>query len=124
MSNQQFLFIFSHVLTASYKHRSDTLCVTQTLTDAQTDLGTISLDSIVTMVSNGTTIPSSVICTDCVQEAYNILSENFPSYASQAESSVESECGSSFVGAISIPFEKNSRKKLTSIGFRRRDNSI
>ncbi|KAJ6625512.1 hypothetical protein B0H10DRAFT_2001654 [Mycena sp. CBHHK59/15] len=78
---------------------SGTNCVTQTLTNIQNILGTLSLNNIGTIITTAlstTTIPSNVTCTDCTKEAYNILNKNFPSLVSSEASAVQSECGSSF----------------------------
>ncbi|CAK5281591.1 unnamed protein product [Mycena citricolor] len=79
---------------------SGTNCITQTLSSLQTSLGTLSLNSIGTVISNAfksnLRLPSNVTCTDCVKEAYNVLNQDFPSTGSALSTSLQNQCGSSF----------------------------
>ncbi|KAJ6587045.1 hypothetical protein DFH09DRAFT_977461 [Mycena vulgaris] len=78
---------------------SGTNCITQTLTNIQAILGTLSLNNIGDVVANAfttTSIPTNVTCSNCVKQAYNVLNADFPSTASSAASALQSECGSSF----------------------------
>jgi len=78
---------------------SSTNCVTQTLTNLQNILGTLTVSNVVSHVEKEaqTSFPTNVTCTDCVQAAYNVINQQFPSVASQELSTLESQCGSSFV---------------------------
>ncbi|KAJ6499176.1 hypothetical protein C8R45DRAFT_106585 [Mycena sanguinolenta] len=79
---------------------SGTNCITQTLTNIQSILGTLSIDNIGTVITNAFTstssLPANVSCTNCVKQAYNILNQDFPSAASSVGSDLNSECGASF----------------------------
>ncbi|KAJ7091263.1 hypothetical protein C8R44DRAFT_891660 [Mycena epipterygia] len=80
---------------------SGTNCITQTLTNIQAILGTLSISNVGEVIENAfttsTNIPSNITCTNCVKEAYNVLNGDFPSTASSAASPLQSECGSSFL---------------------------
>jgi len=78
---------------------SGTNCITQTLTNIQSILGTLSLSNIGDVIAKAvttTSIPSNVTCTNCVKQAYNVLNQSFPSTASSLTSELNSECGASF----------------------------
>ncbi|KAF7376253.1 hypothetical protein MSAN_00040600 [Mycena sanguinolenta] len=79
---------------------SGTNCITETLTNIQSMLGTLSLDNIGTIITNAFTstssLPANVSCSNCVKGAYNILNQNFPSTASSIASELDSECGANF----------------------------
>jgi hypothetical protein len=79
---------------------SGTNCVTQTLTNIQNVVGTLTLSNILSLAVNpaGINLPSNVTCTDCIKEAYNIIEENYPSLLSGEQSTLQSTCGSSFTG--------------------------
>ncbi|KAJ7178407.1 hypothetical protein C8R43DRAFT_457182 [Mycena crocata] len=81
---------------------SGTNCVTQTLTNVQAILGTLSLDNVGGVIEKAVTttassIPSNVTCTNCIKEAFNIVNADFPSMASSASSAIQSECGADFI---------------------------
>ncbi|KAJ7497419.1 hypothetical protein FB451DRAFT_1076101 [Mycena latifolia] len=78
---------------------SGTNCITQTLTNIQTILGTLSLTNVGDVITNAfstTEIPSNVTCSNCVKAAYNVLNDTFPDAVSSEASALQSECGSSF----------------------------
>ncbi|KAJ7446186.1 hypothetical protein B0H11DRAFT_1746190, partial [Mycena galericulata] len=78
---------------------SGTNCITETLTNIQNILGTLSLNNIGNVAANAfttSTIPSNVTCSNCIKEAYNVLESSFPATASTAASALQSECGSDF----------------------------
>src|ERR1700733_6513822 len=78
-----------------------TLCVTETLTNIQSILGTLSISNIENVVANAmalTSFPTNVTCTDCVKQAYNIFEKDFPSEVSDITGPLQSLCGSSFTG--------------------------
>ncbi|EEB92613.1 hypothetical protein MPER_08851 [Moniliophthora perniciosa FA553] len=79
----------------------DTNCVTQTLTNIQNSVGTLSPNNIVNIVANISTQDSllnaqNITCTDCIKEAYNIINTDFP-LGSDAQSELQQQCGASFV---------------------------
>ncbi|KAJ7217927.1 hypothetical protein GGX14DRAFT_357924 [Mycena pura] len=79
---------------------SKTNCITQTLTNIQNILGTLSLNNIVDVIENAAktnSIPSNVTCSNCVKEAYNIFSQDFPSASSGLKGQLQSECGASMI---------------------------
>ncbi|KAG6819082.1 hypothetical protein H0H93_015653 [Arthromyces matolae] len=78
------------------KHGS-TNCVTETLTNAQNILGTLSLTAVVTIATSGAneTLPANVTCTDCVKGIYNIANTAAPGLIDS--SGVSGTCGTSFI---------------------------
>jgi len=77
------------------------LCVTQTLTNLQTLLGTLSLSNYLTVFQQAmslTQVPTNITCTACVQAAYVTLRTDFPSVVSQYDITTElnSICPSGF----------------------------
>ncbi|KAK7472753.1 hypothetical protein VKT23_000863 [Stygiomarasmius scandens] len=76
----------------------NTKCVTQTLTNIQDMVGTLSISNVGNIGANiaSSDVPSNVTCTDCIKEAYNIINEDFPSLVSDAQSDLQSQCGSDF----------------------------
>ncbi|KAJ7045642.1 hypothetical protein C8F04DRAFT_1206487 [Mycena alexandri] len=84
---------------------SGTNCITETLTNIQAILGTLSLSNIGTVIANAfttTTVPSNITCSNCVKQAYNVLNKDFPSTASSLTSELDSQCGANFTGTNSI----------------------
>lgn len=83
---------------------NNTLCATETLTNIQNSVGTLSksgVESLVNQLSNGQipNVPSSALCTDCNKESFNIIKADFPDLvSSQVVSEVSGECGATFVG--------------------------
>ncbi|KAF9012439.1 hypothetical protein BDQ17DRAFT_1232492 [Cyathus striatus] len=76
----------------------NTNCVTQTLTNLQSVTGTLTLSEISALISNPpTNLPSNVTCTNCVKAAYNIVNQTAPSLVSDVTSSLQSQCGTSFL---------------------------
>ncbi|KAJ6594025.1 hypothetical protein B0H19DRAFT_1246741 [Mycena capillaripes] len=78
---------------------SGTNCITQTLTNIQNILGTLSISNIGDVIQKAfttTSVPSNVTCTNCVKQAYNVLNKDFPSTASALSSELNSQCGASF----------------------------
>ncbi|KAJ7346751.1 hypothetical protein DFH08DRAFT_200862 [Mycena albidolilacea] len=78
---------------------SGTNCITQTLTNIQSILGTLSISNIGTIIANAVTttnLPSNVTCSNCVKEAYNVLNTDFPSAASSLTSDLNNQCGANF----------------------------
>jgi hypothetical protein len=76
-----------------------TLCVTETLTNIQSILGTLSISNAENVVANAlalTSFPANVTCTDCIKQAYNIFEKDFPSEVSDITGPLQSLCGSSF----------------------------
>jgi hypothetical protein len=80
---------------------TNTSCSIQALTNIQSIIGTLDLDSYL----NSTAIltvplpyPANVTCTDCIKETYNILKAEFPNSVTNITSALQSLCGSAFVG--------------------------
>ncbi|KAF8893984.1 hypothetical protein BD779DRAFT_1467564 [Infundibulicybe gibba] len=78
---------------------SNTNCITQTLTNVQSIVGTLSVTNIVGVVAKfgQVQLPANVTCTDCMKAAYNIIKTDVPDLVSDAASAVQSQCGASFV---------------------------
>jgi hypothetical protein len=75
-------------------------CVTETLTNLQSLFGTLTLTSIgtdiQTLVDQGM-IPSSVLCTNCNKESFNIARTQLPFYdAADIDPKLAAECSDSF----------------------------
>jgi hypothetical protein len=88
---------------------SNQLCSTETLNNIQGLLGTLSKDNmpnIMAEVQSMTSIPSNITCTDCIKEAYNILTMEQPDLVSGTglNSIVNDQCGSNFTDG-SVPTE-------------------
>jgi len=97
---------------------SGTNCITQTLTNIQNILGTLSLSNVADVIENAAkanSIPSNVTCTNCVKEAYNIFSQDFPSASSGLKSQLQSECGASMIDG-SAPSGVTETAAATSAG--------
>jgi len=93
------------------------LCITETLTNIQNTVGSLTLSSIVSemnsIVSASNGVPSSIVCTNCVKSAYNIL--NGVGGAPQgASSALSNECGSSFVDGQNPSGISNTASNLSS----------
>lgn len=98
-------------------YSGNTNCITETLTNIQNLVGNLSLTNIEGLVASGfpsnvsTNDTSSVLCTDCVKAAYNVINTDFPSLISSEQSTLQSQCGSSFTGkqiAIRCSFSETS----------------
>jgi len=85
---------------------NNTLCLSSTLLDFQQFTGqplTINdatgTFSQVLGQGNGTQLPSSLICTGCIQAAYDVLQANAGMFSSNPalQSSITSQCGSNFL---------------------------
>jgi len=82
---------------------SNSLCVTETLTNIQPYTGTLSLSnigSIISEISGGSVphLPNNVTCTNCTKAAYDIISQAYPEVVQgSANSTITSQCGASFV---------------------------
>jgi hypothetical protein len=75
-------------------------CVTETLTNLEAVVGPLTLTSIgpdVQMLADQGMIPSSVLCTDCNKESFNIARTQLPFYdADVIDPKLAAECGNSF----------------------------
>jgi len=78
---------------------SNTNCITQTLTNVQSVVGTLSVTNIVGIVGklDQVQIPTNVTCTDCMKAAYNIIKTDVPDLASDIAPAAQSQCGAAFV---------------------------
>ncbi|KIM40213.1 hypothetical protein M413DRAFT_446381 [Hebeloma cylindrosporum] len=75
----------------------DTNCVTQTLTNIQDTVGTLSLTNLAQIALNPpTSLPANVTCTNCVKAAYNIINTDVPSIVADVAPALQSQCGASF----------------------------
>jgi len=75
----------------------DTNCITQTLTNIQDIVGTLSLANVAQLVANPpTTLPANVTCTNCIKAAYSIISTDAPSLVADVAPALQSQCGASF----------------------------
>ncbi|KAF8161210.1 hypothetical protein B0H34DRAFT_796032 [Crassisporium funariophilum] len=75
----------------------NTNCITQTLTNLEGVVGPLTLTNIIAMVGNPpTNISSTVLCTNCIKEAYNVISKDIPSIVSDAAPALQSQCGAAF----------------------------
>jgi hypothetical protein len=87
----------------------DELCVTETLTNVQTATGTLTLNELLQIISeieNGqaSSINSTILCTPCVKQMYNVAKGDFPAIFGQGTSvasDVQASCGASFVDGAS-----------------------
>jgi len=81
---------------------NNTLCITETLTNLQSTVGTLNaseVENLVNQASQGNVpnIPASVLCSNCTKEAYNIINTNYPGLINSDDvNDVVNECGSSF----------------------------
>lgn len=90
---------------------NNTLCATSLMDQVQGVIGQLSVDNIITEVSQGlgaglsqlTSLPSFISCSDCVKEAYNILNQNEPEIATATvvTNALQSQCGASFLDGTS-----------------------
>lgn len=98
------------LLTDRRSTTNNTLCLTTTLDNVESVLGPLSLDNIMTQMTEiltgqATNLPTSLVCTDCSKAAFNILKQNDPALAgsSTVTNAVENQCGASFVGMSRPP---------------------
>ncbi|KAJ7076371.1 hypothetical protein B0H15DRAFT_599593 [Mycena belliarum] len=78
---------------------SGTNCITQTLTNLQAILGTLSINNIGGVLSKAlttTSVPANVTCTNCNKQAFNVLNQAFPGTLTSESSALQSQCGASF----------------------------
>jgi hypothetical protein len=79
---------------------TNTLCVTETLTNIQNLAGTLSADNIANVIANlkgMTSFPANITCTDCIKQMYNIFKNQFPTEVSGLADPLQSQCGASFL---------------------------
>ena len=115
---QQYVFFARRIVLLSFSHRdalsttTNTLCVTETLTNLQSAVGTLSVENalnVVAKLSSLTSLPQNVVCTNCIKESYNILSRELPSTVSDAAAPLQSQCGASFIGMDCIPHRNGAK---------------
>jgi hypothetical protein len=101
---------------------ANSLCVTELLTDIQSATTTLSLSNIVGLITeaiSGTTvgIPQNVTCSNCSQAAYTIVAQDFPGLLTSEESTIQSECGSSFTdGQMPSNIQETASNSTSSTG--------
>jgi len=93
--------------------RDSQLCITQTLYNIQNVTGILSpnnLQNVTDDLASGvTTIPNSVICSDCVKEAFNIVEQGLPDFLDPNTSSdLSTTCGPAFIDGNVPPTIVNS----------------
>lgn len=80
--------------------------MTQTFVSVQNAIGSIDLTNLnflniftdlSSLIATGV---QSLVCTDCIKEAYTIARQDFPDIVSQVNSEVEELCGASFIGKL------------------------
>lgn len=83
-----------------------TLCVTETLTNAQAVTGPLTLSKLALLVSqvaaggSAPALPSNVTCTSCTQAMYDTVDAAFPgALTGGANNTVAAQCGSNFTSA-------------------------
>jgi len=75
----------------------DTNCITKTLTNIQNMIGTLSLSSLTSgAIGFKDDLPANLTCTNCVKAAYNVIKTDVPAVVSDADSSLQEQCGASF----------------------------
>jgi hypothetical protein len=75
----------------------DANCISKTLGDVETTLGTLSLANIVKLViSPPNNLPNNITCTNCVKAAYNVLGQDVPSLVSDTAPALQERCGADF----------------------------
>lgn len=76
----------------------NTNCITQTLTNAQNIVGTLSIKKIIDLISHPvpSDLSANVTCTNCAKAAYNIIRQDIPSLGMADTSTIQKQCGSSF----------------------------
>jgi len=95
-----------------------TNCVTETLTNVQSVIGTLSLTNLeALMVSTNISLPSNVTCTNCTKAAYNTINTGFPGLLDSENSTLQSKCGSSFTdGSTPSGITESADNSTTSSG--------
>jgi hypothetical protein len=81
--------------------RSNQLCVTETLTNVESLVGTLSInnvDNVISTIRTLDSVPANVTCTDCIKQTYNILRTDFPSVVGGLTPILETQCGTNFTG--------------------------
>jgi len=79
------------------------LCVTQTLTNVESLLGTLSLNNFNNVISTIRTldsVPANITCTDCIKQSYNIIRTDFPSTVGSLTPVLEAQCGTNFTDGV------------------------
>jgi len=79
---------------------NSTLCVTETLKNVESLLGTLDINNIAGIEAKAnalTSVPTNLTCTSCIKAAYNIINTNLPSLASGYSAPLSSQCGASFI---------------------------
>jgi hypothetical protein len=76
----------------------NTNCVTQTLTNVQNVVGDLTnVQNILGAVGGGLdNLPANLTCTNCIKEAYNVISDDVPSINPDAADFFKDKCGASF----------------------------
>lgn len=115
------------VLCLADTSSNNTLCVTELLTNLQNSVGTLTstnIESLVNQINQGNlpNVSSTVLCTDCDKEAYNIIKNDYPDLVStQVVSEVSTECGATFVdgadpSAVSQSANPSTASPVSAVG--------
>jgi len=108
---------------------ANTLCVTQSLNNVQSLLGTLSINNAMNDFAKAetlTSIPTNITCTDCIQAAYVQIRTAFPDLVSQSGLTTElnSICPSGFtsgstpstVSEVAVSSKKNGGVRASMAG--------
>ncbi|KIK67286.1 hypothetical protein GYMLUDRAFT_238595 [Collybiopsis luxurians FD-317 M1] len=76
----------------------NTNCITETLTNIQTAIGSnLTLTNVEGLISSGNvSLPANVTCTNCIKAAYSTVNSAFPGLIGSDQSALQQQCGSSF----------------------------
>jgi len=74
----------------------NTNCITQTLTNLQNTVGTLSISNIANLTTalQSPNVPQNVSCTNCIKAATNIIRTDMPGLLN--DQSLQTQCGASF----------------------------
>ncbi|PFH50896.1 hypothetical protein AMATHDRAFT_75286 [Amanita thiersii Skay4041] len=76
----------------------NTFCVTQTLNNIQsTSNSPLSINTVVSAVTQFDKLPNNVTCTNCIKASYNIIAQAVPELVSDLQQPLQDKCGASFV---------------------------
>jgi len=120
----QILYPSARQIACLKDNQENVLCVTQTLLNVEDLVGPLTPDNLVpailSIVFDTTSIPSSVICTDCIKAAYNIIQTNLPGLISQdATDDLANTCGAPFIDGQTPSTISQTAQSPTSAKFRR-----
>jgi hypothetical protein len=74
----------------------DTNCITQTLTNIQDTVGTLTLANVAQLVVSPPTLPANITCTNCIKAAYSVIHTDAPTLVADVAPALQSQCGADF----------------------------